>query len=239
MKIWNDDEVKALFEQVEKCKTEQTALQEAFILHAKAYGRKPNSVRNYYYKEVDNLSGDESRRKRLGLDLSAHGKTHFVSFEKVQEEELFEKIEELVSQGQSVRSACLTLSGGDLSKMTRYQNKYQNMKRKIEEHAKIIPFKNKQTLTDADINSLFLGLVRLIKKSAQEQVGNESNQLLKKALADLTKRTTELELLRGEFEMMKKQNQDLLLRLEKIKKDSLAVRITKNRTPIERETKRV
>ena len=228
MKIWENEEVKELFFEVEQCKKQQKALKNAFIVHAKKFNRKPNSVRNYYYHEIDNLSNDSARANILGVDLKEHQKTHFDAFEKESEEELFEKIEELVKGGKSVRCACLTLSGGDLNLMTRYQNKYQNMKRKIQRKDNIIPFrKSTHMLSDADINSLFMGLVRLIKRSALEEV-NSKNPVLEKAFLDLSKKDRELSILKSEFENLKKQNMILVQRLEKTKKEALFSKMTKN-----------
>ncbi len=208
MKNWNDREVKELFVEVEKCKKESVSLKEAFLAHAKTFNRKPNSVRNYYYHEVDNLQNDVERTQRLGIDLSKHVKTHFEGFDKVQEGELFEKIEKLTIEGLSVRSACLKLSGGNLTLMTRLQNKYQNMKRKLEKKEdKIIPFKQKR-LTESDINNLFLGLVKLIKKTAVEEVQNNSgtNELLKKAFKELNEKDVQIVKLKHENEKLKAEN---------------------------------
>lgn len=227
MKIWSDEEVKSLFNEVEKCKKEQNALRTAFYVHAKQFNRKPNSVRNYYYREVDNLLKDKKRANRLGLNLDVHDKTHFINFEKVQEEELFEEIEKRVAKGQSVRSACLDLSKGKLPLMTRYQNKYQNMKRKIENKNNIIPFK-RNVISDEEINSLFMGLVRLIKRTAQEQAS--PNALLNKTLSDLNKKEQELENLKQEFEKIKAQNRQLLKKCEQSKTDALALHIIKTRS---------
>ncbi len=210
MKSWNDKEVKALFCAVENCKANGTSLKGAFSAHAKSFKRKPNSVRNYYYHEVDNLVSDAERTKRLNIDLSKHSKTHFKGFDKTQEGELFEKIEKMTSDGASVRSACLKLSGGDLSLMTRLQNKYQNMKRKLDKKDNIIPFKQK-ILTENDINSLFLGLVKLIKKTALEEARNNAgtNELLKKAFKDLAQKEDEIVKLKHEIERLKVENRAL------------------------------
>ena len=169
MKIWNDDEVKNLFAEVENCKKKSVSLKEAFVNHAKKFSRKPNSVRNYYYHEVDNLKDDVKRCERLSIDLRLHQKNHFENFDENEQSLLVEKIDALVGQGMSVRSACYKLCKGDLTLMTRYQNKYQSVKKeklKTKNVDNVILFKNKQkVLTDNDINSLFLGLVKLIKKS--------------------------------------------------------------------------
>ena len=72
MKIWNDVEVKALFDGVENCKKQNLSLVRAFEEHAKKFSRKPNSVRNYYYHEVDNLAADKVRSARLRIDITKH-----------------------------------------------------------------------------------------------------------------------------------------------------------------------
>ncbi len=240
MKIWNDVEVKALFDGVENCKKQNFSLVRAFESHAKKFSRKPNSVRNYYYHEVDNLAADKVRAARLRIDITKHQKSHFKNFDKMQEGELFDEIDRLTSNGFSVRSACLKLSGGDLALMTRYQNKYQNMKRKIENNqnsnnfskkgsgkakksplqikvlkekakdSKIIPFKMPYSLSDADINSLFLGLVKLIKKSAQEETAENFSELKNV----LNKKESELKNLKQEFERIKTENLALLSKVQ-------------------------
>ena len=61
--VWKDEEVKSLFEEVRLCKSQGRALREAFAAHAKKHFRKPNSVRNYYYGEIERLKKDEKRRR--------------------------------------------------------------------------------------------------------------------------------------------------------------------------------
>lgn len=297
MKIWKDEEVKSLFEDVEWCKNKNLPLRTAFLQHAQKFGRKCNSVRNYYYFEVDNLQNDAPRRQRLNVDLSQHQKTHFQNFDKQNEEELFEKIQTLMRSGLSARAACLQISGGDLQLLTRFQNKYQNMKRKLKNAQNfiapqdkqgiqgiqdaqnnqnnsvnqsvyggqgnyenqenrnnqvrqenstiqriaensvqgvdvqnfdeiqpdaldnIIPFRStKKSLSDADINSLFLGLVRLIKKNAQEEASVEkqssANAILRKAFSDLTKKEKENLQLKDDFAHLKAENALLRKKLE-------------------------
>lgn len=227
MKIWKDEEVKDLFKEVESCKHGQTALKNAFCLHAKKYKRKPNSVRNYYYLEVENLKNDHARCKKLDIDLSNHDKTHFQNFGENEGNNLLEEVKNLTQQGLSVRSACLKLSDGDLTKMTRYQNKYQNMKKKFENDGKIIPFKQKQKmLTESDINSLFMGLVKLIKKTAVDDFMEKSkverqssNYLLKKAFLDLNQKDKQIAELRKDFEILKTENEKLQVELSSMNSD--------------------
>lgn len=237
MKIWNDNEVKSLFEEVLKCKKAKMSLKNSFETHGKIFHRKPNSVRNYYYKEVDNLTKDKDRCQKLCIDIEKHKKAHFNFFEKEESENVMQEIEELTSQGLSVRSACFKLSGGDLAQMTRLQNKYQNMKKSISDE-KIIPFRKKQKLlTDADINSLFLGLVKLIKKNAVdeylEKSGEEKNSatiLLRKTYEDLNNKDKQIFELKTEFDRLKKENQELLAKLKSAEKNvSLKEHLNKKR----------
>lgn len=246
MKLWNDEEVKSLFNEVEYCKNNQQALRMAFVLHAKKFKRKPNSVRNYYYKEVDNLASNEQRCKSLGIELEKHQKTHFVAFDEKEEEKLLKDVSEMVASGKSVRAACQILSGGNLSLMTRLQNKYQNSKKK---ENNVIPFRQKQKLlTENDINSLFMGLVKLIKKTAIEDFMEKtklekqsSSFLLKKAFLDLNKKDKQIADLRADFEKLKEENKTLLTQLEKSasKNDALKRHLLKNKGENFLENKKV
>lgn len=219
MKIWKDDEVKSLFDSVEDCKNAGKSLKIAFELHAKAYKRKPNSVRNYYYKEVDNLKEDNNRCKRLEINLEKHTKNHFTVFGQ-EESDLLHQIDNLTKQGYSVRFACQKLSGGDLALMTRLQNKYQNEKKK--QTGQVIQFRSRQkSLTENEINSLFLGLVKLIKKTAVEDVlektkleKESSAFLLKKAFVDLGKKDKQIAELQENFKLLKSENEKLIAKLE-------------------------
>ncbi len=252
MKIWNDKEVKKLFDVVENAKKSKKALSEAFCKHAQKYGRKQNSVRNYYYHEIDNLIKDSQRCKKLEIDISKHQKAQFVNFNKMQEEELFESVEKLVKDGVSVRSACLKLSNGNLVEMTRLQNKYQNMKKKLEDRTvdNIIPFKQVQkSLSDSDINSLFLGLVKLIKKTAVDDYVKSSKAdewsakiLLRKTLAELSQKDSKIVELIEKFEMLKEENRKLSLQIKKMslnRQDSLKEHILKNNKTNQLKDKRI
>ena len=217
MKIWKDEEVKNLFAEVEKCKQNGNSNKVAFASHAQKYGRKENSVRNYYYAEIDNFKADRGRAKRLQIDLEKHKKAGYCHFDKEQESELLRQVGDLERQGFSVRSACEKISGGDLTLMTRLQNKYQNLKKKRLRRDNVIMFTPKQKiLSESDINSLFMGLVKLIKKTAVEEIEQKvklerqsSNFLLKKAFIDLNKKDKKIGELSNEFEILKAENQKL------------------------------
>lgn len=220
MNIWKDDEVKKLFQEVEKVKGEGRPLREAFSCHAERFKRKTNSVRNYYYHEVDNLAKDLERAKRLVIDLTKHSKNKLVPFTKEQEEKFMKEIKALTEKGVSVRSACFKLSGGDMTKMTRLQNKYQNLK--AQKPNNIVKFKQKY-LTENDINSLFLGLVKLIKRNTldtlQEKMQQEKENsalLLKEAYAELSKKDKEIFSIRESVKKLKLENEKLSLEIKKL-----------------------
>ena len=201
--LWTDLEVKDLFNTVENTKKKREALKKAFSLHAQKYSRQPNSVRNYYYHEVDNLVKNNIRANRLGIDLSKHEKVAIKYFSKVQEDELIQKIEKMINEGFSVRKACFTLANKDVGLMLRYQNKYRNhlSRNSKTQGDNIIKFSNKRkdNLTDNDINSLFLGLVRLVKKKANEEISEKykfemekTNTMLRKAIVEIGEKDEEI-----------------------------------------------
>ena len=222
MRNWRDKEIVKLFNCVEETKENGRPIKNAFESHARDFGRKANSVRNFYYHEIDNLSQDVAKAKKMGIRLEKHKKTHFVGFSEDEEEKLIEEIDKLKLSGCSTRMACKTLSNGDLALMTRMQNKYQNIKKTELRKNNIIKFRNvKQELSEKDINSLFFGLVQLIKKTAVEDVENKmkiekhsSEALLQKAFCDLNKKESEIFELQEEIKQLKNENQKLQKRLE-------------------------
>ena len=253
--IWNNNEVKELFSVVESYKEKNKSLKLAFALHAQKFGRKPNSVRNYYYHEVDNLKLDSKRLKKLGIDLNLHDKMSIVYFTQEEEARLMQEIDEMVGRGMSVRKACLTLSGGDINQMLRCQNKYRNylakqkkemenekgevvkeVKADITNSNNVITFKKIQkSLTDGEVQALFMGLVKLVKKNALEESDNlyrtklnEANDALRLAFTKISSRERELDKLKEEIIKLKKENSNLSNMAMKLKCE-LAENINSNR----------
>jgi len=227
---WKDDEVVDLFKNVEDAKEHGKTIKDAFLVHAQKYERRPNSVRNYYYREVDDLINNESRLKKLGIDISKHKKQEVKFFSEKEGEKIIAAINKLVYEGNSVRQACLKLSGGNIALMLRYQNKYRNSQLKKQEvkqenKVNILDYKNKQKkLTEEDITSLFMGLVKLIKKMAFDEVAqtlkkerDSAGFLLKKALIDLNKKEREYESLKESFKEIEDKNKMLLEKVTALK----------------------
>lgn len=206
--LWSKQEVKDLFTSVEKAKDNKNPLKMAFSEHAKKYSRQPNSVRNYYYHEIDNLEIDRERCNNLGIDLSKHKKSSIQYFSKDEEDSLMQKIDGLVESGYSVRKACMTLSDGDIGTMLRFQNKYRNFKAKQKpiEKNNIIKFtKRKEGITESELQALFMGLVRLVKRSAKEEASMQTNSILEKTNIELRKTIIALNTKEKEYRELKEQ----------------------------------
>lgn len=218
--IWKDSEVRALFCEVEESATKGQSLKSAFDNHAKKYKRASGSVRNYYYGEIEKLKKDDLRLKRLKIDLSKHAKANIEYFSKEEEKDFYQKVKNMVSSGMSVRKACLTLANGDSAKMLRYQNKFRAIAKKEAKNKpnNIIRFTKRQTtITDAEIQALFAGLVRLVKRSAQEEADakakdreERANRELRRMIALLGEREREIEKVKEDFATIKKENEKLL-----------------------------
>ena len=228
--IWENQEVKDLFMVVEKFKKENKSLKFAFAEHAQKYQRKPNSVRNYYYHEVDNLKLDGKRRKEIGIDLKNHEKSEIKYFSSEEENCLMKKIDMQVKQGISVRKACQNLSDGNVELMLRYQNKYRNFlsKQKPKENmGNIIKFsKRRETLSDGELQALFMGLVRLVRKNAYEEANGklifsfeQTNDQLRKTIVELQGKEKELQQLKSEFLKLKSENEKLINGLNQARSD--------------------
>lgn len=217
--MWEDREVQQLFKEVEKTKAKGMAIKFAFSEFAKQSNRKPNSVRNYYYAEIARLDKDKKRASKLGIDLGKHQKNEFNFFSEEEKNNIINKIQEKLKQGCSVRKACYLLSGGDVKEMLRMQNKYRTLSKKEDN---VLPFKKKvnQQISDTDISSLFMGLVKLVKRNAIEQAQKEvaeqcrkSDAALRDLLAKLGQKERELQFLNSDYKRMKNENALLKKRL--------------------------
>ena len=210
--IWKDEEVKDLFNAVENAKNEGKKVGFAFQEHAKKYSRKPNSVRNYYYNEIERLKSDEKRLINLNIDLSLHKKTLKKCFSNQEKNEIIQKIKSLVDNGCSVRKACFMLSNGDIATMLRYQNKFRSMQ--PQKNNNVLTFRKRPSkITDSDLQGLFMGLIGLVKKNVEDEMAEKLNQQFDKneeiertLIAKLGQKERELAFLKDDNERLKKEN---------------------------------
>lgn len=110
---WSEKENQMLWETADEAQQQGLPLKAVFERVAEQTGRRPNSIRNYYYAQV-----------RQHEDADRHP-ARFVPFTAEEVEWLMEQVLIARAAGQSVRSCLQKLSGGDHSLMLRYQNKYR------------------------------------------------------------------------------------------------------------------
>lgn len=213
--FWEDEEVKTLFKFVEIKKSEGMPLLKIFYEYAKCTKRHQNSVRNYYYTETKRLAKDNERRKRLNINVDEHTAKQPQPFSNAETQDVINSINKMVEEGMSVRRACLHLAGGDATKMVRLQNKYRSeQKLKTDKNMNNVikmPIK-KDYMTDEDINALFIGLIRLIKRQetskAKDLVQEElslANQKLRKAMAEIVAGQERIAKLQAEITFLKEK----------------------------------
>ena len=110
---WSEAENQLLWETAEEAQQQGLPLKMVFERIAEQTGRRPNSIRNYYYAQVREHGGEEQHPAR------------FVPFTQQEVDWLMEQVLIARAAGQSVRACLQKLSGGDHRLMLRYQNKYR------------------------------------------------------------------------------------------------------------------
>lgn len=116
---WRPEEAELLWQEVNTAAENGETLRSVFEKMGRQLGRKPNSVRNFYYMQLRSRGGEELR-------LAA-------PFDTFSEEEIHSLIRSVLAakgSGRSVRACVMELSGGDKARMLRYQNKYRSVLRK-------------------------------------------------------------------------------------------------------------
>lgn len=211
-----------MYEILKHCVQKKYSLNKTFEEISKVLKIKKESAKNYYYHFANHLKNNPDDYGELSLSNLVG--SHFNKFTESEIENLITTVDNNLLKGISVRNTCLSLAGNDAKTMLRLQNKYRNVKikernKKVEEKGKIINFdfaKNRldKKITDDDINALFSGLVKIVKKSALDSVEqelkiecNEANENFRATLIDLNKKEAELKILQEE-------NRELNLKLE-------------------------
>ncbi|MDD4211396.1 MAG: hypothetical protein PHC46_03285 [Clostridia bacterium] len=248
---WNTEEVKDLFAFVETFKQKNLALTYAFSEYAKRTNRKPNSVRNYYYLELNELENNTARQKELNIDLKKHVKQKFKEFTKEEEYKLVYYILQKSREGKSVRNSCLELSGNNVTEMIRYQNKFRSLlkgnsslitdiNKKLDvtmgakvnkEHTNVLNFPQKikqnvkNKLTDDELKGLFMGLVKLVKKSATMDVNNTLKEECSYANENLRKTIIAMRQKQQEIIKLSDVNKELSKKVKQLENKIIALRI--------------
>jgi hypothetical protein len=112
---WKQEEENLLFEEAAKAQEENRPLKSVFDIVALKTGRKPNSIRNYYYARIKENPQCHQRSPA------------FIPF---RQEEIWDLLVNVLSEqarGVSVRACTLKMGRGDTKAMLRYQNKYRSL----------------------------------------------------------------------------------------------------------------
>lgn len=238
---WKKQDIFDLFKLVENYKKNNKPLVEAFEKYATISGRKKFSIRNYYYAKLSEFEKKPELANRFQINFKNHNKNEQKFFTPQETELSINKINKLIEKGFSVRKACYEIACGNVKKMLRLQNKYRSLNRKTSTENKnnsqikiqninknqklnnmgnvLIMPNNKTILTDSEITSLFMGLVKLVKKAAKEQCGMEflnqvqsANDELRKSIKTLADKEREIKLFQKKFEVL--TNEKLKLKEE-------------------------
>lgn len=119
---WSEAEEELLRERLSNAAHEGTPLREVFDTVAQDTGRKPNSVRNYYYTALrSHIAGKEEPA------LVRRERSSFTPFTDEEIKELLKNILSKQASGMSVRACAMSLGNGNRSRMLRYQNKYRSL----------------------------------------------------------------------------------------------------------------
>ena len=112
---WQEAETARLFSAVEAANAAGTPLRSVFESLSDDLGRKPNSIRNYYYACLRQLP--ESAQRSPAFRPFTPEETH----------ELLRQVLMARGKGMSVRACVMEMSQGSHSRMLRYQNKYRTI----------------------------------------------------------------------------------------------------------------
>ena len=116
---WRQEETDLLWQEIRSATESGQPLRGVFERMGQALGRKPNSVRNYYYLHFRDCP-DESLRRAAPFETFTEEEIH----------QLLRRVLMARGQGKSVRACVMDMSGGDRALMLRYQNKYRSILRK-------------------------------------------------------------------------------------------------------------
>lgn len=226
---WTKPEITKLFSVVEEYKKTNKPILWAFKDFASHFARSPASVRNFYYSQLKIFHSQPFLAESFGINLSLHQKTQPQFFTTEQKAKTLSQIDELVKKGHSVRSACKMLSGGDIALMLRLQNKYHAEKQKRQDTSKVLVMPSRSTgLSETEVNSLVIGLIKLVRKTATESAEKNfetkirtANAELRRSIKTLAEKQREVEMLRQKFELLVTEKQKLTQEVQKLRSQNV------------------
>ena len=112
---WQQREIDALKARIGEAERSGDSLRSVFDQLALELGRKPNSIRNFYYAQL-RAQDDGVMGRALPFETFSPGEV----------ESLLRSVLTSRAQGMSVRACVRRLAGGDRTLMLRYQNKYRS-----------------------------------------------------------------------------------------------------------------
>lgn len=240
-----------------------------FEKFSKKWKLSRDSVRNIYYQNFEKVSKDQNFCSECKIQSSNLKKSSIFIFDEKEKEWLIKNILLQISEGHSVRKACLTIAKGDATNMIRYLNKYRsilkkepeyidkisnkyeitykntfqekNQTRKIQKKDKGITILNPNgeetggnetisaekklikmpekpdIISDKDIQSLFMGLVRLVKNNTIKEVDYTFNQKYKEQINEIYILRKNLKMIKNELQEEKRHSSRLQLELNLLK----------------------
>ena len=240
-----------------------------FEKFSKKWKLSRDSVRNIYYQNFEKVSKDQNFCSECKIQSSNLKKSSIFVFDEKEKEWLIKNILLQISEGNSVRKACLNIAKGDATNMIRYLNKYRsilkkepeyidkiskkyeitykntfqekNQTRKIQKKDKGITILNPNgeetgsnetisvekklikmpekpdIISDKDIQSLFMGLVRLVKNNTIKEVDYTFNQKYKEQINEIYILRKNLKMIKNELQEEKRHSSRLQLELNLLK----------------------
>ncbi len=192
---WQEDETTRLFTAVKEASASGAPLRSVFEALSDDLGRKPNSIRNYYYACL--------RQKPDAAYLRA---APFATFTPEETHQLLRQVLMARGQGISVRSCVMDMAGGNHSLMLRYQNKYRTLLKHRPEMIEAVreelrqeglPYPKESTIDRADsafcdpedtaaarlmaepcVSAMLEGLKELLRRAARAEEVNEKQRTI-------------------------------------------------------------
>lgn len=200
---WSEEETQMLWQEIRAAAENGAPLRGVFERMGQALGRKPNSVRNYYYMQLRG-QGDASIRRAAPFETFTEEQVHA----------LLRTVLQAKGEGQSVRACVTAMAEGDRARMLRYQNKYRAILRKHPEmidsvcrelEQEKLPWANP---LDGQKKQASVGYPRV----RQEAESDPDVQAIMRGLDSLTRRARE----GGAGDRLKVQRDLLMMQLEDV-----------------------